>query len=56
MPVALLRERCAEEEISYGMCELGVHILFIGFPDGVHWQEKRSVRRIVHYAGAFDAG
>jgi hypothetical protein len=45
-----------QAEISYGMYELGVHLLFINFPDGVHWQEKRSVRRIVHYAHVFDAG
>ncbi len=45
-----------QAEISYGMYELDVHLLFISFPDGVHWQEKRSVRRIVHYAHVFDAG
>lgn len=44
-----------QAEISYGMYALGVHLLFISFPDEVHWQEKRSVRRIVHYAHAFDA-
>jgi hypothetical protein len=31
------------------MRQLGVHFLFIRFPDGVHCQEKRSVRRIAHY-------
>ena len=44
-----------QTEISNGMCELGVYLLSISFPDGVHWQEKRSVRRVVHYARAFDA-
>jgi hypothetical protein len=37
-----------QAEMSHGMCELGVHLLFIGFPDGVHWQEKGNMRRILH--------
>jgi hypothetical protein len=38
------------------MRELGVHLLFIRFPHGVHWQKKRSVRIIAHYARGFDDG
>jgi hypothetical protein len=58
-PIAVAVPWCLaplQAEISYGMYELGVHLLFINFPAGVHWQEKRSVRRIVHYAHVFDAG
>src|SRR5438477_1932875 len=32
------------------MYQLGVHLLFIRFPDAVHWQEKRSVRKSAHCA------
>src|SRR5438046_9350146 len=32
------------------MYELGVHFLFISFPDAVHWQENRSVRKSAHCA------
>src|SRR5260370_10196713 len=38
------------------MAGLGVPLLFSSFPDAVHWQEKRSVRKIPHCAPAFDAG
>lgn len=31
-------------QISYGMCDLGVQILFTSSSDGVHWQGKHSVR------------
>src|SRR5437667_9703720 len=37
------------------MYELGVHLLFIRFPDAVHWQEKWNVRKTAHHARAFDA-
>jgi hypothetical protein len=33
------------------MCALSVHLLFIPSPDCVHWQENRSVRKMVHDAG-----
>jgi hypothetical protein len=39
-----------------GMRGLRVHLLFILFPDCVHWQEKRGVRKSEHDAGAFKAG
>jgi hypothetical protein len=38
------------------MRELRVHLLFIPFPDCVHWQKKRGVRKRMHDAGAFRSG